>query len=226
MDQIEAVEFSGEEMRTLCASSLFCGYTRMEIASLLTRFDVRRKAYSDGAVVADEQEAPTRMGVLLSGSLHVYDSALKGRRHLVRIVRPGEVLGATLSGVSARQAYPALVRAYGPCVLATFSLSLVDKFMKHGGGAFYDNLSIVVHDELQTAWRKIAILSCPNIADRVMLYLQDRSRREGTKTVVIGSTEADFADYLGVSRSALARELRKLAKEGKFTYKRDVFTLP
>jgi len=79
---------------------------------------------------------------------------------------------------------------------------------------------------LQAAWRKIAILSCPNIADRVKLHLRDLCRIEGKKTFVIGSTEAEFADYLGVSEAALSRTLRKLAKDGAFSYRRDVFTLP
>jgi len=83
-----------------------------------------------------------------------------------------------------------------------------------------------VRDELQASWRKIAILSCPTIPERLILTLQDISRREKTKTFAIGSTEAEFADYLGVSRPALANTLRRLAKEGRFTYKRDVFTLP
>jgi len=90
----------------------------------------------------------------------------------------------------------------------------------------FDNLSRIVCAELQASWRKIAILSRTKIDERVLLYLQDRARREGSKSFSIGSTEADFADFLGVSRPALARTLRRLSREGHFTYRRDVFTLP
>jgi len=224
--QPKPIEFGEVELQTLCASALFRGYSRSDVVRLLPQLDVRRLECSDGEIVADEQDTPTRMGVLLSGFLHVYDSALRGRRHLVRIVRPGEALGATLAGVVSPRSYPALVEAYGNCIVATLSLEEIAKLMKSGGGAFYTNLSSVIYDEFQACWQKIAILSCQKIEDRLLLYLQHRSRLEKSKSFAIGSTESEFADYLGVSREALARTLRRLSKEGHFLYRRDVFTLP
>jgi len=208
----------------LCASALFNGYSALDIAELLTVFDVQRKAFDDGAVVAHEGESAQWMGIVLSGFLHVYDSAFKGRRHLVRIVSPRQVVGATLVAPQS-MSNPALAKASGDCVVALLSLKAVGRCLRKGNSRFFDNFSAVVRDELQATWRKIAILSCPNIAERVLLYLQDRSRLEGSKTFTIGSTEAEFADFLGVHRTALARVLRKLAAEGRFSYKRDVFTL-
>jgi len=193
---------------------------------MVKQLGVHRMEFSDGNVLADELRPSTQMGILLSGNLHVYDSAFKGKRHLVRIVHPGGVIGASLVGASQPiSAYPALVAAHGDCVLASLPLSALYKCVKNGGGRLYDNLSCAVREELQAAWRKIAILSCPKIEDRVLLYLQNRCRQEGTKTFAIGSTESEFADYLGVSRSALARCLRQLAKSGHFSYDRDVFTI-
>jgi len=212
-------------MRTLCASALFSGYSPLDIAELLTDFDVRRKVFDNGTVVAHEGESSQRMGIVLSGFLHVYDSAFKGHRHLVRIVRSGQVIGATLVAPQS-DSNPALVRASGDCVVALLSLKAVGRRLRKGDSRFFDNFSAVVRDELQASWRKIAMLSCPNIAERVLLYLQDRSRSERSKTFAVGSTEAEFADFLGVHRTALARVLRKLAAEGRFSYRRDVFTLP
>jgi len=212
----------------LSASALFRGFSLPDVVKSLAQLDARRKAYGDGEVVVNEHDPSTRMGVLLSGFLHVYDSAFKGRRHLLRIVRPGQVLGASLVGTRQPDAsYPALVTAFGDCVTAILPLANVSKFAKTGGGRrLSDNLTTVVREELQAAWRKISVLSCPNIAERVMLSLRSFARFEKEKTFAIGSTEAEFADYLGVSDAALSRTLRKLAKEGRFTYKRDVFTLP
>jgi len=221
----EPCAFDDGEMQTLKASALFVGHSPVEVAARLREFDVRRKTYRSGAVVADESGGIAQMGVVLSGFLHVYDSAFKGRRHLVRIVRPGGIVGATLVATR-RTFYPALVTAYGDCAVAVFSLAAMRMSMKRRGDRFFDNVSVVVGEELMASWRKIAILSCPNIAERVMLHLKDLCRQEKSTTVAIGSTEAAFADYLGVSRTALARTLRILAKEGRLSYKKDVFTLP
>jgi len=216
--------FSSTEMQMLCASPLFRGISRLELLRLWRRLDLECLAFADGDVVVEENADSRVLGIVLSGNLHVYDSAFKGARHLVRIVRPGGILGASLIA-ERRRGYPALVTAFGACRVAVFSLEALRKLLRRGNAILFDNVSCVVSEELQASWRKIAILSCAKIEERVMLYLQSRVELERSKTIAIGSTEAEFADYLGVHRTALARVLRKLAKEGLFTYRRDVFML-
>jgi len=192
---------------------------------VLETLGVRRRTFDPGEVVVDESSPADCLGLVVDGHLHVYDSAFKGRRHLVRIVPPGQTVGTTLV-VMRRTKVPALVTSHGESAVLAFPLARIRRVRGSGlERRFFENLNALVAEELLASWRKISILSCSDIAERFMLYLRDRSEREGSKTVAIGATEAEFADYLGVSRASLARVVRKLAAEGRFTYQRDVFTL-
>jgi len=211
-------------MQRLGTSAMFSGLSRAELENLLVKLDVRMETFEDGEVAVYAEDSSKVMGIVLSGHLHVYDAAFKGNRHLVRIVCPGEIVGASLITERSRT-YRATVVSFGECRVATFSLALLRKLLRNGNDILLDNLAYVVCEELQASWRKIAILSCPKIEDRVLLYMRFRSQREKSKTFAIGSSEEQFAEFLGVHRTSLARVLRQLAKEGYFTYRRDVFTL-
>lgn len=58
------------------------------------------------------------------------------------------------------------------------------------------------------AWRKVALLSCYEIADRVRLYLQGRDGEPDAEPMRL----PELAAYLGVNRTALYRALGKLTK--------------
>jgi len=214
------------EMQAICASTLFDGYSPLELVVLLDELGAQRRTFTGGQVLATEDDEVRHMAVVLSGNLHVHTNVTGERRHLLRIVGPGKVLGATLV-TTRRTRYPADVTAYGPGACLTFSLERLRRLRKRGGAErLFDNLHAAVGEELLASWRKCAIMSCPNIAERVMLYLELCRRQSHSKTIVIGSSEEAFAEYLGVHRTALSRVLSKLQAEGKFTYRRNVFTLP
>ena len=56
------------------------------------------------------------------------------------------------------------------------------------------------------------------------MYLADRSA-EGGATFSLGSTRENLADFLGVNRSALCRELSRMKAEGILDYYRDTFRI-
>lgn len=220
------VDLTPLEMMAIRASSLFDGYSPIELAALLGDLDAQKRMFRDGQAMVSERDAVRQMAIVLSGSLHVHAVASGGRRHLLRIAGPGETLGATLVATR-RTRYPADVTAYGCGACLTLSLARIRELERRGAERrFFDNLHAVVGEALVASWSKCAMLSCPNIAERVEIYLESRRRQSHSKTIVVGASEESFAEYLGVHRTALSRVLSKMQAEGKFTYRRNVFTLP
>ena len=58
------------------------------------------------------------------------------------------------------------------------------------------------------AWRKVSLLGCYEIADRILLYLKWRSEEKSPGHVCL----SELAAYLGVNRTALYRAIGKLTK--------------
>jgi len=206
-------------------SALFDGYSPIALAATLSEFDMRCRSFAGGEVLADESDPVRAMGIVLEGFVHVYDSALTGRRNLVRIVGPGQVLGASLVK-SRRTTCPGLVRAYGKGSLVTFSIARIRAAQKLGREPrFFANLGAIVSEELMEILRMSSVLRNPNIAARVLAYLHGEVDRTGSQEIRIGATEEAFASLIGVSRTALSRVLRQLVREKRLSYSRDVLKL-
>ena len=73
------------------------------------------------------------------------------------------------------------------------------------------------------AWRKLMLLSCYEIADRVLLYL--KWRKEDGLHNPVKFKYGELAEYLGVNRTALYRAVAKLRNSGKIRIDEDTIVL-
>ena len=61
---------------------------------------------------------------------------------------------------------------------------------------------------------RIYVLSRNSIRKKIMTYLNSIAAEKQTKTVILPMSYTTLAEYLGVDRSAMMRELKNLADEG------------
>ena len=64
-----------------------------------------------------------------------------------------------------------------------------------------------------------------SVRDKVMSYLEWQSTVNNSKTFEINLDRRLLADFLGVERSALSRELSRMKKDGLIDYHKSSFTL-
>ena len=80
---------------------------------------------------------------------------------------------------------------------------------------------------------KIDLLTRPSTREKLLTYLSGMAERKtlqpdrkgGNVTIEIPFNREELADYLGVDRSALSRELGKLRDEGLLRFERNRFEL-
>jgi CRP-like cAMP-binding protein len=73
--------------------------------------------------------------------------------------------------------------------------------------------------------QKIDYLSAKNTREKIAKYLGDAISINKSTTVTIPYNRNDLAEYLGVDRSVLSRELSKLKKEGVLDFDKNTFTI-
>jgi CRP-like cAMP-binding protein len=62
--------------------------------------------------------------------------------------------------------------------------------------------------------RKITMLTQKTLRENIMDYLKQQSIIQGSSEIVLPFSKKELADYLGVQRPSLFRELKKLKEEG------------
>ena len=180
--------------------------------ALASELNVRILTCEAGELVTHECRSASEIVCVLEGRLHVYACRLRdGSRHLVHSLRSGEVYGAS---------FPVLELANNPGMLAAAErtrilvcdVERVRRLVRSCAfPQFISNLYAAAVRQGFHAWRKLALLSCYEIADRILLHL--KWQRDAGDAAPVRVSE--LAAYLGVNRTALYRTVNKLKKVGR-----------
>jgi len=194
----------------LAKTPLFAGIPEYVRASLAAELEVCVRDYEADEVVTYECAAASEVICVLSGRLRVFCCGAKDdARHLVHVLGPGEVYGASLPALDAVAKSPALVVAAEKTRILALKVAKARRLVRSGAcPAFVANLYAASVRQGFNVWRKLSILSCYEIADRVRAYLRWRDEAGDVEPLRL----PDLAAYLGVNRTSLYRALGKLTK--------------
>lgn len=196
----------------MAEATLFANLPKSVRTFLAAELNVRIKTYDASEIVGYECDPADRIACVLSGRLHVYECGLKDAdRHLVRTLRAGEVYGATFPVLDLK-ANPGMLVAAEETRILFCDVECVRQLIRAElCPAFVTNLYAAAARQGFNAWRKVALLGCYEIADRVLLHLQSRVE-EGDRAPV---SVAELVAYLGVNRTSFYRAVAKLQKAGR-----------
>ena len=193
---------------------LFKGCSRREVESILEEVEGKVRAFDAGEVVLHECAPAVSMTVVVSGVVLVHECGLmEDSRHLVQRLYLGGTFGATFPAL-APKAYPGMLVTEEPSEVLFLNVPTIRRMMEKGAHPrFLANLYAAACTQGFYAWRKLMLLSCYEIGDRVLLYL--KWRKEDGLPSSVKFKYGELAEYLGVNRTALYRAIAKLRKLGK-----------
>lgn len=193
---------------------LFKNCSRVACEELGGALKIRVKCFSEREVVASEVLEAKDLFAVCSGGLHVQTCGLADdSRHLVQCLAAGETFGAGLPMMECTH-YPVMLLGRTKGVLLLVDVQAVRRLVLAG-----THLNFVANLYAETAWqgyrdmRKLTLLSCHGIADRLLLYL--RWRREDGLPDSIVANYAELSAILGVNRTALYRAVDALERAGR-----------
>lgn len=191
---------------------LFANLPKSVRTFLATALNVRIKACEAAEIVGHECDPADRIVCVLSGRLHVYECGLKDAdRHLVRTLCAGEVYGAMFPVLDLKTSPGMLVAAEAMRILVCDVACVRQLIHAERCPAFVTNLYAAAARQGFNAWRKVALLGCYEIADRVLLHLRNRVEEGDWAPVGV----AELVAYLGVNRTSFYRAVAKLQKAGR-----------
>lgn len=207
--------------------ALFSSIEAENLKDLLGCLDAQTAFYSRGETVWLEGDKLRRFGVVLEGQVNVYRDDILGNRTLMTAVTPPELFGETIvcaglpespvtveAGMDTRVLFLSFERAIRPCSLScTFHNELMRNM-----------LGILAHKNL-TLSEKISHISKKTTRQKLASYLISEATRQRSRSFTVPLDRQALADYLGVNRSALSRELSGICTEGALACNRNYFEI-
>lgn len=208
-------------------TKLFVGISEEEIASMLTCLDASLRTYRKGESVFRRGEHLNRISILLEGALHIQNDDYWGNRTIVNRVAVGEMFGeAYLAPESG--ALPNDVVAIEDSAVIFFDLN---KILTTCSSAcrFHtltvQNLFYAISEKNRRLVCKLGHLSKRSTREKLISYLSEESKRQGSARFTIPFNRQQLADFLSVDRSAMSSELCRMRDEGLLEFEKSRFRL-
>lgn len=206
--------------------ALFKGIAEENLEKALQSVSAYIRHYKKNETVHRAGKEITEAAILVKGCCHVSKSDKDGNRVIIGELKIGSSFGESLAygGIKNNPVTLTATRASSVVFVPLQKIT--------GGGGdpelrakIIENLLVLLGQKSIDLHIKIDILSKKTLRQKLVTYFEYVSDILKSRAYRIPFTREELADYLGVNRSALSRELGKMQAEGILEYRKNIFIL-
>ncbi len=207
------------------SSKLFEGIKPEELKRILVCIKAYEKSYSKNSYIILQGDKVTSFGVVMAGSVDIVKENIYGNRRLITTIEKDMIFAESLVAAGWDES-PISAVAKENCRVLFIPLDRL-LIMCSSSCSFHNKLIINLIEMLATKnlllTQKLDYLTSRTTRERIAKYFIDTANRNGKTTIKIPYNRNQLAEYLGVDRSVLSRELSKLKSEGILEFDKNTF---
>lgn len=169
------------------------------------------KKYAKGATLKNQNDVCTTLDIVLSGRFITYSLTENGSAMQVFEFCNKEILGANLL-FGDDNAYPLSIYCDTDGQILHLSKSAVSVFLQDYN--FVIEFVGMLSQNSQRLNKKMQMVLHKTLRDNLLEYLHEQSQLQQSNTIMLPISKKQLADYLGVQRPSLFRELKNLKEQG------------
>lgn len=201
-------------MKEFTDLKLFSSISKEETERILTCSKSTIKKYAEESFVFEQGEQPEKLFLLLEGRIQICKNFSSGKRSVLYMVEPGNVFGEIfLFGDKKMYWYDAIALTEVKVLQMPwdFFYHFCSNACEHHKQLTQNMLEILSENNFKIT-RKLHIVSTASLRERLAIWLMDAMDEKGV--VKLSMNREQLADFLGVARPSLSRELMRMQKEG------------
>lgn len=206
---------------------LFKGVGEEDLLSMLSCLDARVIDAKKGEYVFSEGEAARYVGIVLSGEAQIIRDDFFGNRTIVAAIMPGELFGESFACAEIEELPVSVVASENSKIMLMDCKRIITTC-----GSTCEFHNMIIHNLLQVLAtknlafnKKIEITSKRTTRDKLMTYLMSQAKLHGSSSFEIPFDRQELADYLGVERSAMSKEISRMKDDGLIECERSKFKI-
>ena len=208
-------------------TKLFSGVGEDDIASLLSCLGARKKEYKKGEYILREGEHISDIFILVEGKIHIQKDDYWGNRSILSVISVGEMFG---EGYAAPESGALLndVVAVEDSSVIFFDVKRILTTCSSAcrfHNMIVQNMFFAISDKNRRLVQKLGHMSGRTTRTKLISYLSEEAKRQGSSTFTVPFNRQQLADYLCVDRSAMSNELCKMRDEGMIRFEKSRFEL-
>jgi CRP/FNR family cyclic AMP-dependent transcriptional regulator len=185
-------------------------------------------AYPAGAVLFCEQQAPRGIFVLCEGQVKLSITSSQGKTLILRIAKPGEVLG--LTPVLSDSPYEVTAETLHPCQIAFVRRDDFSRFLAQHPEVYQGVVKQLTAIYSRACDQLHTLGLAASIQQRLAKVLLDWSvGADNTKAgarLVVPLTHEEIGEFIGTSRESITRAFNEFRNQHLVTIKGSTVTIP
>lgn len=214
-------------LKTISNTILFTGFTENEVQQALSCLDGTIKDFAKKEVIFRTDDVLDEVGIILHGQVLLCKENISGMRFIFSELGEGGILGETALRLARERSNYEAVAGVECKILFIKINKIVRPGQKtcHLRGRIIENILALLLENNRSIYQKLDLVSHKSLRARILHYLSLQAQKNNATVFEIPFSRSDLADYLTVDRSALSRELQRMAQEGYIRFSKNQFEL-
>lgn len=220
-------KYKTECKKEILQSILFRNMERERVERTLCCLNGKMRQYKKREMIISEEQLVQEIGILISGELCKVQYYSDGTEQMVQMLLPSYMVGLEIA-VSMKKTSPYSVYASENSMIYWFPVRYLEQegYLPESERIFlYQQTVQFLANEDIRKYRKIEILSAKSARGRIEKYLRIQMIRYKSREFDIDFNREQLASYLGLNRSVLSHELKKMENEGILTVRKNHFVI-
>lgn len=213
--------------RILHGIPLLKGIQPKEFGALLDCVGAKKECFERGAFIFLGGEQTKSIGIVLAGRVQVLKEDIFGNRAILNDLGPKAVFGESFV-CGGSYVLTVSVQAVERSEILFLPFERVMRICPSACGfhsALIKNMVEMIAVKNIKLMENLEVTTKHSLREKMLTYLSQLAQAQGTLTVTSPLGRIDLADFLGVDRSALTRELKRMQNEGLLCFDKNTYTL-
>ena len=206
---------------------LFQGLDMEEINEVLQRFHGLIKHFPKSDYIYLAGDCVENLCVVLEGTVQMIKEDIWGEKAIIANLGAGSVFAENFLGrLGDRSVVSYFVASDSEVLMLPLGRMLFDSNTNSKASQrLMCNIVSILADNNTRLIEKTEILCKKTLRSKILAYLEQEARNNGSHRFTIRFNRTDLANYLDADRSALTRELARMREEGLIDYNKNTFEL-
>ena len=204
--------------------NLFDNIKQKDKDKILAFLEANTLFYKKNTTILKSVKKENIIGIVQDGNIQITKTDYNGNTTIIEDLYDGDIFGFDFSSISNSE-HNIITKEDSKIIIIYFDDIIKKELNYPYYNQFLKNLLSIMSIKINTANNRIEILSNKTIRNKLLAYFKIISNKNKSKIIYLPYSYSDLADYLGVDRSAMYRELKHLKEEGLIETKNKKITL-
>ena len=194
--------------------NLFEGLTDSQVRKLFILLGVHVYPYNQNEEVLPTIKSENIVGIVLSGFVQIQNIDYNGNEIIVENLTPENSLFGTNLSATNSEDFQLIAKEDSRVVVIDYDRIIdINNFKYSYFQIFFRNLFEIYNLKTREKNERIKVLEKKQIRDKLLEYFEIENKKSGTKYIHLPFPFKDLADYIGVNRASMFRELKHLKED-------------